>query len=74
VFRSIRVYKLNNARWPQQVAAGAASMAKLAVKLLLASSSLRRMHRRTDWNLATFSTLVTIGLIALCLWWHSNID
>jgi hypothetical protein len=49
-------------------------MAKLAVKLLLASSSLRRMHRRTDWNLATFSTLVTIGLIALCLWWHSNID
>ena len=49
-------------------------MAKLAVKLLLATSSLRRKHRPTDWNLATFSTLVTIGLIALCLWWHSNID
>ena len=49
-------------------------MAKLAVKLLLATSSLRRMHQRTDWKLATFGTLVTIGLIALCLWWHSNID
>ncbi len=48
-------------------------MAKLAVKLLLATSSLRRKHWRTDWNFAAFSTLVTICLIALCLWWYSNI-
>ena len=42
-------------------------MPKLAMKFFLAASALHRKHRRTDWYraVAIFSTLVTIGLIAL---------
>jgi hypothetical protein len=42
-------------------------MPKLALKFFLAASALHRKHRRTDWYRAItiFSTLVTIGLIAL---------
>jgi cytidylate kinase len=42
-------------------------MPKLALKLFLTASALHRKHRRTDWYRAItiFSTLVTIGLIAL---------
>ena len=42
-------------------------MPKLALKFLLTASVLNRKQRRTDWYraIAIFSTLVTIGLIAL---------
>jgi hypothetical protein len=42
-------------------------MPKLALKFFLTASVLHRKHRRTDWYraIAIFSTLVTIGLIAL---------
>jgi hypothetical protein len=42
-------------------------MPKLALKLLLTASALHRRHRQTDWcrTIAIFSTLATIGLIAL---------
>jgi hypothetical protein len=42
-------------------------MPKLALKFLLTASVLHRKQRRTDWYraIAIFSTLVTIGLIAL---------
>jgi hypothetical protein len=42
-------------------------MAKLALKFFLTASAIHRKHRRTDWYriIMAFSTLVTIGLIAL---------
>jgi hypothetical protein len=42
-------------------------MPKFAIKFFLAASALHRKHRRTDWYqvITIFSTLVTIGLIAL---------
>jgi hypothetical protein len=42
-------------------------MPKLALKFFLAASALHRNRRRTDWHhvITIFSTLVTIGLIAL---------
>ena len=45
-------------------------MPKLALKFFLTASALHRKHRRTDWyrDVATFSTLATIGLIALYVW------
>jgi hypothetical protein len=48
-------------------------MRKLVLAFLLAASTLHRKHRRTDWYraFAIFSTLVTIGLIALYLLQHT---
>jgi hypothetical protein len=42
-------------------------MPKFALKLFLTVSVLHRKHRKTDWcrAIAIFSTLATIGLIAL---------
>jgi hypothetical protein len=45
------------------------AMSKVALKLLLTTSTLSRRHARIDWvwRIAVFSTLVTAGLIALYL-------
>jgi hypothetical protein len=50
-------------------------MPKAALKFLLAASVLHRKHRRIDWSrvIAIFSTLVTIGLIALYVSRHGMI-
>ena len=42
-------------------------MPKFALKLFLTASAFHRKRRKTDWYraIAIFSTLVTIGLIAL---------
>jgi hypothetical protein len=44
-------------------------MSKVALKLLLTTSTLSRRHARIDWvwRITVFSTLVTVGLIALYL-------
>jgi hypothetical protein len=60
--------------YPPMAVGRSDSMAKLAVKFLLASSSFRGNRRRTRWHITTVSTLVTIGVIALFVFWHSNLN
>ena len=50
-------------------------MPKLALKFFLVATALHRKHRHTDWyrNIAIFSTLVTIVLIALYISQHGMI-
>jgi hypothetical protein len=47
-------------------------MAKFAVKLLLVTTALRRVHRRTDWvwTMAVFGTVLTVALAVLFFLWR----